>query len=240
MWETFKTTLTDSVELLSVYALGGCCRLIQNRWLFFWVTFSAHVSECITASKVPFLDREWSWFEASNTDVFPCWTGDLALRKPKLENIQPQLKLTHHMLCPAFSKTIHCDDMNVYYSWDVFSNSGIPAEELPWPRTIFPWSPFSETFPLVERYNSGCELCSPLFLVLCRWARRRKWKTTSRRRRRALAWTLRVSSSSPCWWCWCCSLFTAPGWPAPPTPVPASCWLRTDREGESWGFCIHA
>ena len=42
MWETFKTTLTDSdsVELLSVCALGGCCKLIQNQWLFF-VTFSA-------------------------------------------------------------------------------------------------------------------------------------------------------------------------------------------------------
>ena len=187
------------------------------------------------------LDSEWSWFATSNTDVFLCWTGDLALQKPELESIQPQLKCTYYMLCPAFWKIVRCNDMNVYYSQAVFWNSGTPAGKLPWPRTIFLWSPFSwNLFPFVERYSNGRELRSPLLPVLCRWARRRKWKTTSRRRRRALAWTSRVSSSSPCWWCWCCSLFTAPGWPAPPTPVPASCWLRTDREGESSGFRAHA
>ena len=72
-----------------------------------------------------------------------------------------------------------------------------------------------------------------IHFVFHRWARRRRWKMTSQKRRKAWAWTSRALSSLPCWWCWCCLLFTAPGWLAPPTPVPALCWLHMDREGET-------
>ena len=77
----------------------------------------AHNQECIAALKVP-LDREQSWFETCNFDVFPCWSDDSALQKAKIikhstisnsstiVKVFVQLKQTRNML-GQYSTQIH-------------------------------------------------------------------------------------------------------------------------------------
>ena len=75
-WKAHRMTV-----LLIVCMLGGCCKLIWKWLLLFVKIFCIHVKN-VSALKVP-SDHKWGWFETS------CWTDDLALQKPKLENIQP-------------------------------------------------------------------------------------------------------------------------------------------------------